>query len=426
MRSGARAAPRVLVFEPQHGGHHPTFVRMLAAEIARVPQPFVAVFAVPDALVERLRDEDGFDLPSVAGAEMLRISPEDAGACEQGSLFRRGMARWRLLQRCVLEARADHATVPFFDPLQLPLALGRRPARDASLSGILFRPSVHDTYLERGARSIAERVRDARKHAVYALTFRNMRLSFLLTLDPLFPAFAARRFHRGDRVRTIADPAIDPPASGAAVTAEDLREALSTERLVFAIFGALTERKGVLQTLAAIAAVDPPTRARIRVVLAGEADPALRRAMADAIGRLRLDAADADCWRLVDRRLTTAELARVVDRADVVLAPYQRFVGSSGVLTWAAARRKPVIAQDYGLVGALVRQYALGVATDTMDPARIAAAIRELATPGAIAGWSATAACDAFLAGRTEREFAGTYAAALRDALVAEGRVGDA
>jgi glycosyltransferase involved in cell wall biosynthesis len=424
--TGAAAVPRVLVFEPQHGGHHPTFVRMLAAELGRAGQPFTTVFAVPDALIARLRREDAFDLGVVPGTEILRLSAADAAACETGSLLARGMARWRLLQRCVVDARADHATAPFFDPLQLPLALGRRLPRHASVSGILFRPSVHDVYATSGRPSLAERVRDARKRALYALTFRNSCLSFLLTLDPLFPAHAARHYRHGDRVRVIPDPAVDAPPRSAEPPADDLAEALATDRLVFAMFGALTDRKGVLQTLASLESLDPAVRARIRVLFAGEVDPGLRPAVQRALERLRRSAIDEAAWRLVDRRLTTSELAGVVDRADVVLAPYQRFVGSSGVLTWAAAGRKPVIAQDCGLVGALVRQHSLGVATDTTDPRRIAAAIQDLASRSAIAEWSARAGCAGFLAGRTERDFATTYAGALRDVLRAEGRIAHA
>lgn len=433
MKAGARdspvshgQAPRVLFFEPQHGGHHPSFVRMLAGEFGRADPPFMPVFAVTEPLVERLRAEDGFDLPASRGAEVVLIPRSAAAECERGSLVDRGMARWRLLQRSVDEARAVHATAPFFDPLQLPLALGRRLRGGGSLSGILFRPSIHGIYTATGARSFGERVRDVRKRALYAMMFRNSSLSLLLTLDPLFPDYARRHLHRGDRVQVIADPAIRPPESAAGTIGADVAEAFDTERVVYAMFGALTERKGAVQALTALGLLDPAVRSRVRVVFAGEVEPCLRPALGAATGELRRSGADPECWRVIDRRLTTAELAHVVSSADVVLAPYQRFVGSSGVLTWAAAYTKPVIAQDYGLIGALVAQYSLGVATDTTDPRRLRDALSECSSPAAVAALRARARFDPFLAGRSEHDFASTYARALRDVLTRERRIGDA
>jgi glycosyltransferase involved in cell wall biosynthesis len=76
------------------------------------------------------------------------------------------------------------------------------------------------------------------------------------------------------------------------------------------------------------------------------------------------------------------------------------------VLTWAAAQRRPVIAQQYGLVGALVRDYCLGLAVDTSDPARIADAIADLADAHRLHDVVERARWSDFLAGRTGDEFA--------------------
>lgn len=414
-------APRVLVFEPQHGGHHPSFVRMLAMEIVRVPRGFRPVFAVTRELVTRLRVDDGFDLAGVPDAELLPIDASAAAACEQGTLFARSFARWRLLRHCLAAARASHATAPFFDPLQLPLAMRSNLPGGATVSGILFRPSVHEIYRTKVGRGNTERLRDLRKLALYGLMLRNPSLSFLLTLDPYFPAFAARRFRGGALIATIADPALQPRDEGGAI-GPDLARALDSDRLVFALFGALTERKGISQSLDALWRLPPAVRDRIRLVIAGEPDAAVGRALEQLPARLAgLPGGPAAC-AILPRRLTTAELSHVVRRADVVLAPYQRFVGSSGVLTWAASARRPVLAQDYGLVGALVRAHALGLTTDAADPQAIASAIAEFAAPGGIATAVARADWDGFLAGRHERDFGATYAAALEAALVADRR----
>src|SRR5689334_22236304 len=76
-------------------------------------------------------------------------------------------------------------------------------------------------------------------------------------------------------------------------------------------------------------------------------------------------------FKVEDRRLEHAELEMLVDQTDIVLAPYQRFVGSSGVLLWAAWAARPVLAQDFGLVGRLVRDHHLGAVADSYDSAAL-------------------------------------------------------
>src|SRR5204863_6629463 len=91
-----------------------------------------------------------------------------------------------------------------------------------------------------------------------------------------------------------------------------------------------------------------------------------------------------ELWlKLEDRRLSEGEIAALMARSDVVLAPYQRFVGSSGVLLWAAGAGRPVLSQGFGLVGHLIREHRLGLAVDTTDPAALAAGIRSMVEGGA-------------------------------------------
>ncbi len=59
--------------------------------------------------------------------------------------------------------------------------------------------------------------------------------------------------------------------------------------------------------------------------------------------------------------------------ADAIVLPYRRsFLATSGVLQWAAAARKPVIATDVGDVGDLVRRYRLGLVVEPENPKRLA------------------------------------------------------
>ena len=51
--------------------------------------------------------------------------------------------------------------------------------------------------------------------------------------------------------------------------------------------------------------------------------------------------------------------------ADCILAPYQRHVGSSGIMVRAAAASRPVLSQSFGLMCRLTETSSLGVTCDT-------------------------------------------------------------
>ena len=98
---------------------------------------------------------------------------------------------------------------------------------------------------------------------------------------------------------------------------------------------------------------------RTALLLAGRIDPMIHGAIRERCSTLARE--QPELWlRIEDRWLNRAELAVLVERSDVVPAPYQRFVGSSGVLMWAARAGRPVLAQEYGLVGRLTQDHHLG------------------------------------------------------------------
>jgi glycosyltransferase involved in cell wall biosynthesis len=233
---------------------------------------------------------------------------------------------------------------------------------------------------------------------------RHRAVAGVFTLDPLFPEFATAHFRAGWKVRAVPDPVSTDHLSARIVRGWERVGGIPKGRVCFLLFGALSERKGVLQTLDALVRLEPAVAYRIALVFAGQVDQDIRKAFYDRLPAVR--ATRPEVWIDVrDRFIDDDELAALVERSDVVLAPYQRFVGSSGVLVWAATARRPVITQDYGLVGALTRRYDLGCAIDTRDAGKIAEAIAKAATDPQRLLKSETAV-QAFLTGRTPEAFA--------------------
>ncbi len=102
------------------------------------------------------------------------------------------------------------------------------------------------------------------------------------------------------------------------------------------------------------------------------------------------------------------EVSAYFHLADVVVAPYPRHAGMSGVVLLAAAAGRPVLTSSYGLVGELTRRRSLGLAVDVCQQAALVEGLQRflLADP--------TSLCDPVELGRAAREHeAGRFAAVL-------------
>jgi glycosyltransferase involved in cell wall biosynthesis len=403
----ATRLPHLLVLEPDPRGHTQEWLDHLLLHSPRERIGRLSL-AVAGDLADRLQPLLAH--ASVPATEVLRLSPAEQRLCLHGSLSVSAFARWHAMRRWLDRSGADHGFFLALDHLALPLAMGLRMGRNR-VSGILFRPSVHYGELGPNPLKLRERVRDARKHVLYRRMLMNRTLASVLCLDPFFPRYAAERYPGGQKVVGLPDP-VHSTALGEAMES-DLASSVPRGRICFVLFGELTERKGVGALLEGLGKLEPHIAERIAIVVAGRLEASLalraRQLAADAVTRL------PQLWlRLEDRRLPFGEVAALIRRCQVVLAPYQRFVGSSGTLIWAAACGKPTLTQDYGLLGRFVREHRLGWSVDTTSPNVIADSITAIAR-GQATDLPDARGVAAFLAGRTPEIFAARVAESLAE-----------
>jgi glycosyltransferase involved in cell wall biosynthesis len=385
---------RLLVFEPDAEGHSLEWLQHLIAFASDRIELFVLA---PKTLCDALART----MPSTAQARvhLLALGTWEKRLCLQRPLPIAAFARWWVMRWHLIRTNADSGFFLMIDLQSLPLALGLGLG-GRRVSGILFRPSVHYGAIGPYTPSRAERLRDRRKDQLYRRMLANPALDRVLSLDPFFPAYAQARYPCGDKVEAVPDPA--HPSVEPAIPAVD--DFPPSGRVGFLLFGYIAERKGPLVVLDALSLLPPTIARRVAVLFAGRVDPALR----DDIERLRhaLATLHPELWlRIDDRRLDGGELAGLIDRSDVVLAPYQRFVGSSGVLLWAARAGRPVLAQAFGLVGKLTRDHQLGIDADTDDPGRLAEQIVRMVERGPESCFNRAAAAR-FAAAQTPERFA--------------------
>lgn len=375
----------VLLFDPHAGGHHTEFVRWLVrgwrARGGRL------VVAAPSAM----GDDPEIARACRGGHAVLAPLPEVARASLRDL---RHEERWMFLE-VVARHRPRHAVVMYAESLLGALARRVALPPGTRVSGLLFRPTLHYTALGSPPDRIADAARRQAKAAVFALAARHPSVEAVFTLDPE-ATHALQRAAGSTPVVPLPDPlpAAPPPRAEARARLRAMA-GVDGGRQLAVLFGSLDERKGVSVLLDAIEQLPEARAKEMAVLLAGPLAGALA-------SRVHQRAAKLDSGVqlvLLDRRLTDAEADAAVAGADLALLPYQRHVGSSGVLVRAAAAGVPVLAQAWGLVGHQVRTYGLGATVDSASPDALA---RALARPWPVS----TDRREAFLRDRTPERFA--------------------
>ena len=373
------APPRLLLFDPYAGGHHAEHLHHLLTAWQRRREDGWLVAAVAPRLLEQHPDlaDVTFDEGTRGTRLISLIGAEALDGSSSHSLTRIGRINGRLLQEVVATQQPTRVHALYLDHLQLALATQLQLPHPARLSGLLFRPDFHYGQFEDAAPPISERIRRFRKKTVLRAALRHPLLDTVLTLDytavePL--AALTSRVH----AEAVPEPM---DTRGALEAPARVRSALGVDpgRTLLVLFGILDERKGVPALLEALMHLDDGACSQIAVVLAGRIAEADRARIEARVARVRTRPLQLI---LRDAFVPTEEIQSLLGAADLVLVPYQRHVGSSGVLVRAAAVGTPILSQNYGLMGEQTRVLHLGQAVDTTKPEAIAEAIRRfLADP---------------------------------------------
>lgn len=173
----------------------------------------------------------------------------------------------------------------------------------------------------------------------------------------------------------------DRPVSGGGVDPVDfpdrdrtqVRTALGVapDDFVFLMFGALDERKGVIEALENLRAVAGPTD-RVVALIAGRVTAELRPHLEETLRTCN--------FRVVlhDRFIPDEDRPNYFAAADCVLCPYKNFAGSSGVLLHGASGGALAVVSARGVMEDAVREFGFGEVVDVEDPAGFTTSLQRL------------------------------------------------
>ncbi|MGB7440883.1 MAG: glycosyltransferase [Coleofasciculaceae cyanobacterium] len=368
--SERKYSDRLMLFDLSVRGHHPNYIKHLikywceqqlsgCLDIVVSPK-FLEEHA---DVVELAASYNQEDINFVA----ITLEEETALNARKSRLRRawRNFQEWQLLGKYARALNATHCLIMYFDTCMFPLALGGKSP--CTFSGIYFRPAFHYAQLTNYQPSWKDRLQQWRERLLLSRILRHPKLQTVYCLDP-FAVEQLDKFSGNVKVVNLPDPVetsgdLKPISSN---IKGDL--GIESQRQVFLLFGALTERKGIYQVLEAIEALSPELCQKICLLLVGESN--IEEQLKPQIKALcRSKPVQIICrYKFVPEQ----DVQTYFNLADVILALYQKHVGMSGILLLAAAAQKPVLSSDYGLMGEIVQRHELGLTIDSTKPSEIA------------------------------------------------------
>ncbi|WP_146592396.1 glycosyltransferase [Puniceibacterium confluentis] len=342
-------------FEPLEAGHCAFWARMTLLAAARDPRVSRLRLVTGAEMADRLSD-----VITTAGPEVTVLDETAIAALRQDGLMARGRAQWAAA-RAQLDGVGGQLFLPFMDHAVYGAVLDRAKV-EGQISGIIFRPPNTYNY----PLSVGRLKQSTRRWGSY-LAAQRPELRRLFSLDEYAPRAAISRM--AGLLTFLPDPTPD-----LSLLENRARQPRADGGTVYLLFGALAERKGIFALLDALGHLPADSRAGLVLRFVGRIDPADRSRFMAHLAQVQSACPEA-VIELVDDFVSDETLAQEVVDCDVVLAPYQNHIGSSGVVFWAAAAGKPLIAQNTGMMGYQIAEHDLGLTVNTTDPLALALAL---------------------------------------------------
>ncbi|VEP12691.1 Glycosyl transferase group 1 [Hyella patelloides LEGE 07179] len=400
---------KLILFDLSIYGHHPAYIQYLVQYWCEQELPgSLDIIVSPRFLQVHAEVVDTALSYGQKNVNFVEIAPaEEAALKPRNSIIsrtHRAWQEWQLLCKYVDCLGANHCLIMYFDPYQLPLALGIKTP--CPFSGIYFRPTFHYHELANYEPKLKERIQQWRERLLISQIVNHPQLQNLFCLDP-FAIAPLAQFCRHSQAIHLPDPVPSVSCSLEEITKLKFRLSVEPQRQVFLLFGALTKRKGIYQVLEAVRLLPSFLCQHLCILMVGQVDRGVKTQVESLVADLHQETPIQIIRHY--QFVSETEVSHYFQLADVVLATYQRHVGMSGILLLAAAAQKPVLADSYGLMGEITRQHQLGLTVDATKAAEIAQGITQiLSNPEAIGDRNQMKQMKQFAAQNSPQRFART------------------
>jgi glycosyltransferase involved in cell wall biosynthesis len=366
---------RLMLFDLALGGHHGNYIRYLIDywyEQNLAGSLFIVVLPkfleVHQDIVETIFKYQNSSI------QIITISEAEAASLNsrQPVLSRlvRNLQEWNLYCHYATSLQASTSLIMYLDTCEIPLFLGR--ASPCPFTGIYFRPTFHYTYFANYQSSWKNKLQHLREKLTLWRILKHPQLKTFFCLDPLAIKYI-EKFSSQAKILHLPDPIEITEQSNTNLEKIKTNLAIDSNKKIFLLFGALDGRKGIYQLLDAIALLPDEFCQKLCLLLIGGTNSREQTKIETQVTAIcqHKPVQIIQLYQFIPESDVTAYF----QIADIVLAPYQKHTGMSGILLQGAAAGKVILSSNYGLMGEIVKRYKLGLGVDSTNPREIMKAL---------------------------------------------------
>ncbi|RNC82780.1 MAG: glycosyltransferase family 1 protein [Phycisphaera sp.] len=352
---------RVLIFEPDHGGHRYTYVRHLLTGL----KPLEGIESIKVAISRKGQVSDEYAEQIKPFEDSVEILPELE--VHGSSPLDNAKQLLSALRGTLAKHPTDHLYVPSADGLSQ--VIGAR----AMVPGgrVIPKDTVSEAVQHRG--SFAYQPKDITDKVKFALSYKTIEKAPWTKLHFVDPIAYEGAKVLSKKLRDTCDMLADPVDEVQSINKKQARKNLDIPQdgRYVGVAGAINERKGCDILLAAFDMAK--LKDNDRVLLAGKASDGIRELIKNRYQH------HIEAGRLIffDRYLTNDELAWSLSAMDVVCPAGHGHIGLSNVALRAAAANRLILGSTAGWTGRVVPAFGLGVVCDLSKPREFAEGLEQ-------------------------------------------------
>ena len=313
----------------------------------------------PGIDIHFLFNKEGQQLLNIqsAGADrvtFIELDQDDSNSTRLASLGK--------IKKFALSHNIGHLILLDLDQYQAALF---RTSFTCSISGILFRPHHRITSSNNHFKTKwRARIKRLKKKTAERLLIFNTALKNIFILNDPCGVDQLNRIHHTDKFKYLPDPVFHYDSQ----TRPNLPVVKKGDIMRFLIFGSISERKNISNTILAYSQAGLSMESELLIVGPGESQyvESQRREITQLFSPGNLHKRVL----LINRYVSNTEMDEYFSSCDVCMLVYKDFFGSSGLLGRASLHGLKVIGPNAGLMQFLIEKYHMGL---TADPDNVSA-----------------------------------------------------
>jgi glycosyltransferase involved in cell wall biosynthesis len=353
----------VLIVEPFHPGHRLNIAGLLLDAVLRLGGVRVTFATTPDAAAST--QFETWVRPRLTPAVTIDTSiPNRFRQDVKSDYFNAWLAA---TERVIKSSAVDHVILPAGDGVVAMTALRKFRSPRA------YRQAEWETMLFRGRFAYVPPATLKEKLSTWLglAALRTSPMRVIHHMDPLIGEAILRRYPQMNGTLDIVPDPVDPIEAELTKVEARRKLGLREDGRIVGCAGSIDTRKGLdLLIFAFLRGLrEGKLRADDRLLLVGKHDSLLPKS--DEI----TEATRTGHIVSIDRFVSDEEMSNGLSAMDLVATPYPSHIGSASIAIRAAAQRRPVLANTFGWLGAIVPRFHLGTTCDVTDADIFAASL---------------------------------------------------